>query len=101
MQEHPRLTWEILSRVKSFAELAFIAGAHHERLDGSGYPDKLVAEELPIEARIISVADAFSALVQSRPYRPGLPTDEVIEILSRGVPRKLDADCFEALIASL
>jgi putative nucleotidyltransferase with HDIG domain len=101
MQEHPRLTWEILSRVKSFAELAFIAGAHHERLDGSGYPDKLVAEDLPIEARIIAVADGFSALAQSRPYRAGLPTDEVIEIMSRGVPRKLDADCFEALIASL
>ncbi len=101
MQEHPRLTREILSRVKSFAELAFIAGAHHERLDGSGYPDKLVARELPLEARIISVADGFSALTQSRPYRAGLPTDEVIEIMSRGVPRKLDSDCFEALIASL
>jgi len=98
VQEHPRLTREILSRISSFEELARIAGAHHEKLDGTGYPDRLTADSLPLEARIIAVADIYGALTEDRPYRPGLALDEVRSIMARDIPHKLDADCYEALL---
>jgi len=101
VQEHPRLTREILSRIGQFGELAEIAGAHHEKLDGTGYPDKLTADRLPLEARIIAVADVYGALTENRPYRPGLALEQVVEIMSRDIPHKLDADCFEALISAV
>jgi putative nucleotidyltransferase with HDIG domain len=101
VREHPRLTREILSRIRSFDELAAIAGAHHERLDGSGYPDGLNAAGLPLEARIIAVADVYGALAEDRPYRTRMSSDEVLAVMRREVPRRLDPDCFEALANSL
>ncbi len=101
VQEHPRLTREILSRIGPFRDLAAIAGAHHERLDGLGYPDRLAAHQLPLEARIIAVADVFGALTEDRPYRPGMSYDEALAIISRDIPHKLDPDCVAALTAAL
>jgi HD-GYP domain-containing protein (c-di-GMP phosphodiesterase class II) len=97
MQEHPMLTSAILHRVKQFREMAFIAGAHHEKLDGSGYPNRLVANDLPLEARILAVADIYGALVEDRPYRKGFSADEAMSIMQRDCGSKLDADCFAAL----
>jgi HD-GYP domain-containing protein (c-di-GMP phosphodiesterase class II) len=101
VQEHPRLTREILSRVGPFDQLAAIAGAHHEKLDGSGYPDRLTADRLSLEARIIAVADVYGALTEDRPYRPGMKVEQALEIIARDVPHKLDADCYEALVNSV
>jgi putative nucleotidyltransferase with HDIG domain len=98
VQEHPRLTREILSRVGPFEELAVIAGAHHEKLDGSGYPNRLTMRELSIESRIIAVADVYGALTEDRPYRPGMAVEQALAIIAQDVPHKLDADCFEALV---
>jgi len=78
-----------------------IAGAHHEKLDGTGYPDHLTAAQLPIEARIIAVADIYGALIEDRPYRAGLALEQVLEIMGRDVPNKLDATCYEALVAAV
>jgi putative nucleotidyltransferase with HDIG domain len=101
VQEHPRLTREILRRISQFDELALIAGAHHEKLDGSGYPDRLLGSSLPLEARIIAVADVYGALTEDRPYRAGLPLEQVIEIMTKDIPHKLDPECFEALMRSI
>ena len=101
IQEHPRLTREILSRVGPFQELALVAGAHHEKLDGSGYPARATARDLPIEARIVAVADVFGALTEDRPYRAGMPVEKALEIIARDAPRKLDSDCFAALRKAL
>jgi putative nucleotidyltransferase with HDIG domain len=98
VQEHPQLTQEILSRIASFQELAQIAGAHHEKLDGSGYPGRLTARQLPLEARIIAVADVYGALTEDRPYRSGLTHDDALALLFRDAPHRLDLDCCEALI---
>ena len=97
MREHPGLTGSILRRVKQFRELASIAGAHHEKLDGSGYPDCLRAEELPLETRILTIADIYGALIEDRPYRAGYSHEQAIQIMKREGPGKLDADCFAAL----
>jgi len=97
VREHPSLTREILSRIGPFAELAAIAGAHHEKLDGSGYPNGLKAPDLPVEARIVTIADVYGAMTEDRPYRPGLTPRQALHNISREVPQRLDSNCFEAL----
>jgi putative nucleotidyltransferase with HDIG domain len=101
VQEHPRLTREILSRIGPFEELAVIAGAHHEKLDGSGYPNRETAAQLSLEARVIAVADVYGALTEDRPYRPGMTAEQALQIIARDIPHKLDADCYEALVSSV
>lgn len=100
MREHAAHSRRILSRI-AFAEelsgMADFAAAHHERLDGSGYPDGLSAEALPLKARILAVADVFDALTQDRHYRPGMSLGEALDILDRQSPHQLDADCVQAL----
>jgi HD-GYP domain-containing protein (c-di-GMP phosphodiesterase class II) len=94
---HPRWSMEILSRVRALVELARIAGAHHERLDGSGYFAGLTARELDMPSRILAVADVAEALSAERPYRPALGCEEVLVIMRRDAGRRLDADALAAL----
>ncbi|HEY0794175.1 MAG TPA: HD domain-containing phosphohydrolase [Acidisarcina sp.] len=101
MKEHPGLSRKILSQIGAFSEIAEIAGNHHEKLDGSGYPFKLTGRELSLEARILTVADIYGALNEDRPYRAGLSREKICSIMSGEVPHKLDPDCFEALMRSL
>ena len=95
--QHPRLTREILSRIDSFEELAEVAGAHHEKLDGSGYPDGLTAQQLSLEARIVAVADVYQALIERRPYRNGMSHAEAMVVLHRLAGQKLDPHCVAAV----
>jgi putative nucleotidyltransferase with HDIG domain len=96
---HPIVTRDILERVGPFREMGVIAGEHHEKLDGSGYPNRLMAPDLSVESRIIAVADVYAALSEDRPYRPGLEADQVISIMKSLTPYKLDLDCFGALVS--
>ena len=98
---HPVNTQKILERIEPFAELSSVAGAHHEKLDGTGYPYGLNADQLPLEARIIAVADVYGALSEERPYRAALSNEEVFAIMVKDVPHKLDGACFEALKAAV
>ncbi len=97
MRCHPRWSMEILTRVRAFDELGRIAGAHHERLDGSGYWAGLTADALDLPSRILAVADVAEALSADRPYRPALSPDEVLDIMRRDAGRRLDADVVAAL----
>jgi HD-GYP domain-containing protein (c-di-GMP phosphodiesterase class II) len=97
LKEHPGLTRAILSRVMQFEELAEVAGAHHEKLDGTGYPNRLTGKSLSLESRILGVADIFGALTEERPYRDCSTPEEALKIMERDVPGKLDPECFEAL----
>jgi len=97
MREHPFLSQQILERIPSFAAIAHIAGRHHERLDGSGYPHHLNGSALSLEDRVVALADIYSALAEERPYRKALPTEQILDILRRDMPHKLDVDCFFAL----
>jgi putative nucleotidyltransferase with HDIG domain len=98
---HPGITRSILERVAPFREMAVIAGEHHEKLDGSGYPNRLMAPDLSLESRIIAVADVYAALSEERPYRAALDFDEIVSIMTKLVPDKLDADCFDALVRTI
>jgi putative nucleotidyltransferase with HDIG domain len=97
MRSHPRWSLEILTRVPAFHDLARIAAAHHERLDGSGYFAGLTGRELDPASRILAVADVADALSSDRPYRRGLDADEVLSIMSRDAGRTLDPEAYAAL----
>jgi putative nucleotidyltransferase with HDIG domain len=101
VHKHPRITRLILQRVRAFREMAMIAGEHHEKLDGSGYPDRLTAKDLSMESRIIAVADVFGALSEDRPYRAGIGVEDTLAIMSQFAPHQLDGDCMDALVASV
>jgi putative nucleotidyltransferase with HDIG domain len=97
VRHHPRWSMEILARVSVFEDVARIAGAHHERLDGRGYHRGLTASELDQPSRILAVADVAEALSAERPYRPALGHDEVLEIMRRDANRGLDGGVLAAL----
>ena len=101
MQDHPVQTQSILSRIAAFKDLAKVAGEHHEKLDGSGYPNHLPADRLSLESRIIAVADVYGALSEDRPYRAALSLEKIAAIMKSDIPGKLDASCFEALMSGL
>jgi HD-GYP domain-containing protein (c-di-GMP phosphodiesterase class II) len=101
VKAHPVVSERILERVPGFSELAALAGAHHERLDGSGYPRGLVAHELTMPMRVLAVADVYEALTAERPYRPAYGAAQALAIMRREVPRRLDGDAFAALEALL
>lgn len=101
VEEHPDLTRRILERVDAFRELAIIASQHHEKLDGTGYPNQLVADQLSLEARIIAVADVYAALREERPYRAGLECEQIFAIIQELTPHKLDAYCTAVLFLTV
>jgi HD-GYP domain-containing protein (c-di-GMP phosphodiesterase class II) len=75
--------------------------SHHERLDGSGYPDGLEGDEIPIEARIVAVADVWDALTSRRVYRDALSQEDARRILQHEAGSRLDRSCVRALFAIL
>ena len=101
MRRHPANTREILARTGCFRHLADIASSHHERLDGRGYDRGVTSAHLPTLARILCAADICDALSASRPYRDGMPTERVLEIMGREVGSAIDPDCFAALVSVL
>jgi HD-GYP domain-containing protein (c-di-GMP phosphodiesterase class II) len=97
MKRHTTLGEMILSRIAAFEELAAIAGGHHEKLDGNGYPRGLRAEQISLEIRIVTTADIFDALTAERPYRAAMPVDKALSIMTEMVGTALDPRCFDAL----
>jgi putative nucleotidyltransferase with HDIG domain len=97
MRQHPLHTEQILDRVGCFRHLASAAAAHHERLDGRGYHKGIDASGLSMAMRVICISDICDALCASRPYRPGLPVDRVLEIIGREAGTAIDPECFAAL----
>jgi len=97
LKAHPAHTGNVLRCIGGFERLSEIAASHHEKLDGTGYHRGLTAAQLPVEARILVVADIFDALSAKRPYRDALPLEKVFAIMHKDSPHALDATCLEAL----
>ena len=101
IHQHPTLSQQILSRVRAFGEIAVLAGQHHEKLDGSGYPFRLSGDQLSLESRILTAADVFSALLEGRSYRQELSPADIQQQLALEVPHRLDPGCVDAAISVL
>lgn len=101
VQAHAAYTEAILSRIAAFSELARVSAAHHERLDGKGYPRGLMADDICLETRIITTADIFDAITAERPYRGAVPIPKTLEMMAENVGTAIDAQCFEALKQAL
>lgn len=98
VKEHPRLGLEILERVGSLErEIKAIRG-HHERMDGKGYPDGLAGDQIPIEARVLAVADVCDSLSVDRPYRKAMPMQRVRATLQREAGSHLDSQVVDVCL---
>ncbi|MBN2679838.1 MAG: HD domain-containing protein, partial [Acidithiobacillaceae bacterium] len=97
VRRHAGLTKNVLERIFHFQEMAAIAGAHHERLDGKGYPLGLQAPDISMETRIITTADIFDAITAKRPYRDAVPVARTLAIMEQETGKAIDPDCLEAL----
>ena len=98
VRQHPVIGYEILRNVSELPGLATGARWHHERYDGTGYPDGLVGDEIPIEARIIGIADAYDAMTSERPYAPVMPPTRIIKELERNKGVQFDPALVDILI---
>ncbi len=101
MRRHSAETELILSRISVFKKMAPVAAAHHERLDGKGYPNNLAGDQISFESRILAVADIFDALTADRPYRAAMPVAKALSIMNEDAEIAIDGDCFAALKQAL
>jgi putative nucleotidyltransferase with HDIG domain len=103
MQTHSEIGERILANVDDYAAVANIVRHHHERVDGNGYPDGVAAEDIPLIARIIGVADAYNAMTSDRPYREAMPSPVARLRLAQAVGSQFDVSvvaAFEAILAT-
>jgi two-component system response regulator RpfG len=100
MRRHPRIGYELLSGSQNrFIQVgAIIALRHHERFDGSGYPDGLSGTAIPIEARIVTVADVFDALISPRPYKGPWSVESALDFIVEQSGKLFDPQCVQSLI---
>ncbi|MGD9870730.1 MAG: HD domain-containing phosphohydrolase [Thauera sp.] len=100
MKRHPQIGYDILKDSSSSVLRlgATIALTHHEKFDGTGYPHGLAGRAIPIEGRIVAVADVFDALTSARPYKPAWPLSRAIALLRDGRGTHFDPDCVDALL---
>ncbi len=101
IQSHVTIGESILLRLDSMRDVACWVRHHHERWDGTGYPDALRAEEIPFASRVITVADTVDAMMTNRPYRQGLPFDTVVRILEKEKGKQFDPEIVEHAISVL
>lgn len=101
IEAHTLIGNTILEQIGVFARVAHLAEAHHERLDGKGYPHQLTSDHLTIDVRVLTVADIFDALSAERPYKPALPPERVHEIMSDMEGTSIDGMCYAALKSAL
>jgi diguanylate cyclase (GGDEF)-like protein/putative nucleotidyltransferase with HDIG domain len=101
MRSHPEVGERILAPMGSLEDVLPIVRSSHERWDGSGYPDGLAGEAIPLGARIVAVCDAYRAMVEDRPYRRALSRGDAIEEMRRAAGTQFDPDCVRALLEIL
>jgi len=98
MQKHTLIGEHICKSLKSLKNVIPIIRSHHERWDGSGYPDGLKGEEIPLMARIVSIADAYDAMIHKRPYRDALTREEALHLLKIGKKKSWDPELVDLFV---
>ncbi|QDT04402.1 Cyclic di-GMP phosphodiesterase response regulator RpfG [Rubripirellula lacrimiformis] len=99
IKQHPVLGYEILKGIRPFRKILPAVRHHHESWDGTGYPDGLVGTNIPRDAQVLAVADAFDAMTSDRPYRSGMPLDKVVAIFQGGRGQQWAADVVDVLLS--
>ena len=98
IQEHPLIGVKIVEGIDFFKDKKAMIRYHHENFDGSGYPDGLIEEAIPLEARIIAIADAFDAMTSGRPHREAMPIMDVIAEMEKDKGKKFDPHLLEIFL---
>jgi putative nucleotidyltransferase with HDIG domain len=98
IQEHPLIGVKIVEGIEFFKDKIPMIRHHHEHFDGSGYPDGLVGEAIPLEARIIAVPDAFDAMVSLRPHRRAMPLVDILLEMEKCTGKQFDPDIIEIFL---
>lgn len=98
MKKHPEYGWLVLRKIPGLESASLMILHHHESYDGTGYPGGLKGEEIPIGSRIVSVIDAFDAMVSMRPYRAGLPFEEAERRLLQAAGTQFDPDVLKSFL---
>lgn len=98
MKRHPEIGYHILRSVNEFAPIAQYVLHHHERMDGKGYPRQLSGDEIPLQSKIISIADAYDAMTSHRAYREDMSLSEVIGEFKRNAGSQFDAEILKVFI---
>jgi HD-GYP domain-containing protein (c-di-GMP phosphodiesterase class II) len=98
---HPEQAWAMLHELHHLQPMLPGVLHHHESFDGTGYPDGLSGEEIPLDARVMAVADAYDAMTSDRPYRKGMPQEKVEAILRAGCGTHWDPRVVEAFLAAM
>ncbi|MEB3237244.1 MAG: diguanylate cyclase [Candidatus Sericytochromatia bacterium] len=101
MQQHPSMGRRILGNTRHFSSVLPAMVYHHERWDGRGYPEGLAGEAIPLDARIVCIADAYGAMVDDRPYRKGLGHQTACSILQKGAGLQFDPHLVEVFVAMI
>ena len=101
VQRHPTVGYRLLNSVPGMSSIVASVFAHHERWDGTGYPRGLKGEEIPLNARIVAVADAYDAMVSFRPYRKNLTQEQALDELQRKAATQFDPRIIEAFVAGI
>ncbi len=101
IKRHPDEGWSILQGLTALEDVLCGVLHHHERWDGKGYPDGLAGEAIPLECRILAVADAFDAMTSSRPYRTAMALEKSLHILQEGVGTQWDPHVVEVFLQAL
>jgi HD-GYP domain-containing protein (c-di-GMP phosphodiesterase class II) len=100
MKQHPQKGFKIMSQIPAMKD--FLPGMymHHEMMDGKGYPQGLKGDEIPMQARIVSVADTFDAMTTDRPYQKGMSLEEALVRIKTFIGTRYDAKVVDALVAA-
>jgi putative nucleotidyltransferase with HDIG domain len=101
VKKHPVIAKSILNPIKGLREVIPIIYSHHERYDGKGYPDGLAGEKIPLESRIINIADAYDAITSNRPYRQKKSSEEACKILEDERNKQMDGKIVDIFIPIL
>jgi ribonuclease P protein subunit RPR2 len=99
MEQHPVVGWDILREIDFLGEAKLVVRHHHERWDGSGYPDGLDGDRIPLAARVFAVADVLDALTTVRPYRSPSPLSEARDMIQDAAGSQFDPEVVDAFLS--